>query len=393
MMPMKIPFSRVVCDGNELAYMKEVLVSGWLTTARKSIELEAKFAALTGGAYACAVSSCTAALHLALEAAGVGPGSRVFVPTMTFTASAEIVRYLNGDPVFLDVEYGTCLLTPELLREAISRYPDVKNAVIVHYGGQAAKMVIAGGGGILDICRKNGIRVIEDAAHAFPSRLEGRMIGSFGDATCFSFYGNKTITTGEGGMLVTDDERLWARAKLMRLHGIDRDAWERYTADKPSWEYDITAPGFKYNLPDINAAIGLAQLERAEDMRRERERCALFYLSALKDVEGLDLPIVHVGAAEHAWHLFPVVIRPEAKVDRNRCIEKLAECGIGASVHYKPLHRMTYYRDAYSLDPRDFPTAERIWRGCLSLPIYPTLKPEELDYICSILQKILRGEL
>ena len=263
----RIPFSRVVCDGNELAYVKEVLESGWLTTASKAQAFEEKFAEAVGARHAIAVNSCTAALHLGLEAMGVGPGDKVLVPTMTFTASAEVVRYLGADPVFLDVEYGSSLITPEIVAEAIDRHPDAKALIVVHFAGQPARMLSQDGPGILEICRQRGVRVLEDAAHAFPARCGGRMVGGLGDATCFSFYANKTITTGEGGMLTTDDEAIAARARVMRLHGIDRDVWSRFTAAKPSWEYDVIAPGYKYNMPDINAAIGLAQLERARLMR------------------------------------------------------------------------------------------------------------------------------
>jgi dTDP-4-amino-4,6-dideoxygalactose transaminase len=386
----KVPFCKVACDGREEEYVIEVLRSGWLTTAGKTLEFERRFAEEVGARFACAVNSCTAALHLALEAMGVGPGHRVFVPTMTFTATAEVVRYLGADPVFLDVEYGTSLLTASIVEDAIRRYPDVKVLMPVHFGGQAAEMTRTDGSGILDLCGRHGVRVLEDAAHAFPCRWNGRMVGTFGDATCFSFYANKTITTGEGGMLVTDDEDLYRRVKIMRLHGIDRDVWNRFTSDLPSWEYDVVAPGYKYNLPDLAAAIGLAQLERAEEFRRERERCSRFYLRELADVQGLDLPAVRVPAADHAWHLFPIVLRPDSPVPRNRFIEVLAEKGIGASVHYKPLHRMTYYRQRYGLRAADFPNAERIWQGCVSLPIYPTLSDEDLSYVCETIKKVIQ---
>jgi len=313
---MNIPFAKVDCSGHELAYLTEVLQSGWLTTAGKCAEFEKRFAEAVGAKYACAVNSCTAALHLAVEALGIGPGDQVFVPTLTFTASAEVIRYMGADPVFLDVEYGTCLLTPEILEAAIQAHPGVKALMLVHFGGQAAEMgslqsaVAVSSGeeevldqgqlpaangqrqtGILDLCRRHGIRVIEDAAHAFPTRHNGRMIGIFGDVTCFSFYANKTITTGEGGMLCTDDEAIYTRVKCMRLHGINRDIWDRFTSQKADWEYDVIAPGFKYNLPDIAAAIGLAQLERAEEFRRERQRCAEHYDQHLVGVKGIDLPV------------------------------------------------------------------------------------------------------
>lgn len=389
----RIPFARVACDGNELEYVKEVLASGWLTTASKTLEFERRFKQTVGGRFACAVNSCTAALHLALEAVGIGPGDRVFVPTMTFTATAEVLRYLGADPVFLDVEYGTCLLTPELIEEAIRKQPGAKAIVVVHFGGQAAPMVSTDvRGGILEVCRRHGLKVIEDAAHAFPTRLGGRMVGSFGDVTCCSFYANKTITTGEGGMLVTDDEGIYDRARLMRLHGIDRDIWDRFTATTASWEYDVVAPGFKYNLPDLAAAIGLAQLERAENFRQERQRCAESYYEGLTGLEGLDLPTCVGPPEDHSWHLFWIVLNEKSRVERNRFIELMAEAGIGTSVHYKPLHRMTYYRNRYGLHAEDFPNAERHWRGCVSLPVYPSLMSRELEYVCATVRRILRGD-
>jgi dTDP-4-amino-4,6-dideoxygalactose transaminase len=236
------------------------------------------------------------------------------------------------------------------------------------------------------------VKVVEDAAHAFPARCGDRMVGRLGDAACFSFYANKTITTGEGGMLTTDDEAVAARARVMRLHGIDRDVWDRFTAAKPSWEYDVVAPGFKYNMPDINAAIGLAQLERAAAMRDGRQRVAARYFERLAGLRALDLPLVRVPPEDHAWHLFVVVVRPASPVGRDRLIELLAERGVGTSVTYKPLHRMTYYRERYGLDPRAFPQAERIWGGCLALPIYPGLTDEEVDYVCDCLWDLLGVE-
>ena len=243
--------------------------------------------------HAVAVNSCTAALHLALEAIGVKPGDHVFVPTMTFTASAEVVRYLNAHPVFIDVEYGTSLLTPGILFERRSRrIPERKDLIVVHYGGQAAPDVRPGRrkGYPRDLPRTR-VRIVEDAAHAFPTKVGDSMVGTIGDATCFSFYANKTITTGEGGMLTTNDDGIAQRAKTMRLHGIDRAVWDRFTSVKPSWEYDVVAPGYKYNMADINAAIGLAQLEKASEFHKERLRCAKYYLDALAGLPDLDLPV------------------------------------------------------------------------------------------------------
>jgi len=385
-----IPFAKINCDGNEWKYVQEVLESGWLTTAGKSQAFEQRFSETVGSKFACAVNSCTAALHLGLDALGVGPGDKVLVPTMTFTSSAEVVRYLGADPVFTDVAYPSCLVEPENLQQSIELHPGIKVFIPVHFGGLPAPLLSNGNRGLLDICRENGIRILEDAAHAFPTKCGDRMVGQIGDVTCFSFYANKTITTGEGGMLTTNDDAIARRVRLMRLHGIDRDVWDRFTASKPSWEYDVVAPGFKYNMPDLAAAIGLAQLERAESLRQGRERCAMFYFENLSNIKCIDLPQKPEKMSDHSWHLFPIILKPDSPVSRNQFIELMSEKGIGMSVHYKPLHRMTYYRDRYHLKPQDFPNAERVWRGCASLPIYPDLSNDDLEYICSVVEEILQ---
>ncbi len=389
---MHIPFSKVPLAGNEAAYINEVLSSGWLTTSSKAFKFEELFARFIGAKYACAVNSGTAALHLAVEALGIAEDDKVLVPSLTFTATAEVIRYRGADPVFTDVDYRTGLLTSEILKEAILQNPNLKAIMLVHYGGQAPVMTTPEGNGIIDICRLHNISIIEDAAHAFPTKFNDKYIGSFGNITCFSFYANKTITTGEGGMLVTNNEKTYNRVKTMRLHGINRDIWTRFTDKKASWEYDVVAPGYKYNMPDVNAAIGLAQLEKAEYFREQRQRCALHYqreLSELQDV--LDLPVCKGPAEHHAWHLFPVIIKPRGTVTRNEFIEQMSRKGIGTSVHYKPLHRMTYYKETYQLNPADFPNTEKIWNGTVSLPIYPGLSDNELDYICHVIKKILHS--
>lgn len=379
-----IPFAKVYIGENEHKYIKEVLDSGWLTTASKTMEFERKFREHVGAKYACAVNSCTAALHLGIDALGIQPGQKVFVPSMTFTASAEIIRYMQGDPVFIDTEYGTNLISPDILKCSILNHPGVRYLVVVHYGGQAAQMEE-----LVSICKENNIKILEDAAHAFPSKLNGKMIGSFGDITCFSFYANKTITTGEGGMLVTDDENLYKRIKIMRLHGINRDVWDRFSSKVPTWEYDVVEAGYKYNMPDINAAIGLGQLEQAEQFRSERQKVAEYYYAHLADLKCIDLPVCNVPFGDHAWHLYPIVIKDNAKISRNEFIEKMSEAGIGTSVHYKPLHQMTYYKEMYKLSPADFPNAEKTWKGNVSLPIYSFMKEEQLSYICKTIKEIL----
>jgi len=381
---MNIPFAKVVCDGNELKYIREVVESGWLTTAGKCFDFERKFGAEVGGRFAIAVNSATAALHLALEAIGIGSGDEVIVPTLTFTASAEVVRYLGADPVFVDVEYGSGLITAQAIEVAISQHPRIRAVMVVHFAGQAANMP-----DIMALCQPRGIKVVEDAAHAFPTRIGDRTIGSFGDVTCFSFYANKTITTGEGGMLVTNNEALAHRARIMRLHGIDRDVWSRFTAARPSWEYDVVAPGYKYNLPDLAAAVGLAQLERAHEYRVLRQKIGTHYLDSFAGLPSVDLPLLHCSPEEHSWHFFWLVLHPDAKVGRDAFIEGLINQGIGFSVHYKPLHRMTYYRDRYKLAAADFPNAERHWLGCISLPLFPSMTSNEVEYVVECVRKLL----
>lgn len=386
----RIPFARISCDGNELAYLREVLESGWLTTASKAQAFEEHFRSEVGAQHALAVNSCTSALHLALEALGIQAGDQVFVPTLTFTATAEVIRYVQADPVVLDIEPGTGLLSPEALDRAAEQYPRARAVIVVHYAGQAARMFdTADRSGLVEVCRRRKLFLIEDAAHAFPARRDGRIVGAIGDITCFSFYANKTITTGEGGMITTENPDWAARMKVMRLHGIDRDVWARFTTNKPSWEYDVVAPGFKYNLSDIQAAIGLAQLERAEELRKRREILALRYLTRLSTIEHLELPAIEVAPEDHAWHLFPIVVRPAARYDRNTLIKALADRGIGTSVHYKPIHRLTYYRERYGLTAAAYPNAEHFWSGCLALPLFPSLREDEQEFVCESLHDLL----
>ena len=385
---LKIPFARVDCSGNEAKYTSEVLSSGWLTTASKAKLLEENVRDFIGCKHAMAVNSCTSGLHLALDALGVKQGDKVFVPSFTFTSSAEVIRYMGADPVVLDVDYETAGLSPKILEAAIAKHPDVKVLIGVHFGGLAMNM--SGIDGILAICKSADIKIVEDAAHAFPALHNGQYVGTFGDVTCFSFYANKTMTTGEGGMVTTNNDEIAARIKLMRLHGIDRDVWDRFTSKKVTWEYDVIAPGFKYNMPDLNAAVGLAQFERLEQMHEARVSCATRYFSQLSDVVGIELPYVPEVISDHSWHLFPIRVLPESGTDRNSLIRTLNERGIGTSVHYKPIHQLKYYRERYDLSPENFPSSESIWVSTLSLPIYNLLTEAQLDYVCDSIREAIR---
>jgi dTDP-4-amino-4,6-dideoxygalactose transaminase len=298
---------------------------------------------------------------------------------------------MGADPIIVDVEYASGLLQPSGLAEALAKHPKAKGVIAVHFAGHPAELVNDTNSGILDICRKYGIFLIEDAAHSFPTRLKGKQIGSFGDATCFSFYANKTITTGEGGMLTTNDPELFKRTKLMRLHGIDRDVWDRFTNRKASWEYDVVAPGFKYNLPDLNAAVGLAQLERVEDLRAARQKCAAVYLNRLGQHELLDVIHPKVPMEDHAWHLFPIYLKSGVTLSRNEVIDRINARGIATSVHYKPLHRLKYYRETYNLQETDYPVAERMWKSCLTLPLFAGLTDDEVNYVCDTVLEVVAG--
>ncbi|MFH6987194.1 DegT/DnrJ/EryC1/StrS family aminotransferase [Flavobacterium collinsii] len=380
----KIPFSKIFIGESERKYLNEVLDSGWLTTAGKTLEFEKKFADFVGAKYACAVNSCTAALHLGIDALGIKAGDKVLIPSMTFAATGEVVRYIGAEIIPIDTEYRTNLITPEILIDAIEKHDNIKLLIVVHYGGQAAQMEE-----LIDICNRHDIKIMEDAAHAFPTRNNGKMIGTFGDITCFSFYANKTITTGEGGMLVTDDENIYKRVKTMRLHGINRDIWDRFTSKTPSWEYDVIDAGYKYNMPDLAAAIGLGQLEKAELFRSERQKAVEFYYENLKGLSMIDLPICNGKLEDHAWHLFPIVLNEKSGISRNEFIEKMSEQGVGTSVHYKPIHQLTYYKERYNLVKEDYPNAQLTWLGNVSLPLYPYMTTEELQYIVDTIKNIL----
>lgn len=385
-----IPYAKVDCAGNELSYVEEVLKSGWLTTGAKTALLEKKVKDFLGCQHALAVNSCTSALHLALDAANVKAGDKVFVPSLTFTASAEVIRYMGADPVVLDVDENTNGLNAAIIAKAISDFPDVKAIILVHFGGLGLPLAPSQSDGILEICKNNNIVIIEDAAHALPTKIDNTLVGNFGDITCFSFYANKTMTTGEGGMVVTNSDDIAKRIKLMRLHGIDRDVWNRYTTSGASWEYDVVAPGFKYNMPDINAAVGLAQFERLEEMHAERVRCAQRYFANLSDYPEIILPSKPNQISDHSWHLFPIRIADTQRFSRNDTIEKLSELGIGTSVHYKPIHQLSYYKERYNLSAADFPNAEQVWQSTISLPIYNLLTDSEIDYICDSVKNVVK---
>lgn len=378
-------FAEPTIGDAEIQSVVETLSSGWLTTGPKAQQFEEEFAAAVGASHALAVNSATSGLHLALDAIGVGPGDKVITSPFTFTASAEVMRYLGADPVFADIDPLTFNVDPYAIEAVYAEHRrDVKALMPVHIAGQACDM-----DPIIQFGEKNGLRIVEDAAHAFPANYNGRSIGSLGDVTVFSFYATKTITTGEGGMVTTEDADFAERIRTMRLHGIDRAVFDRYQSDRPKWYYEIIAPGFKYNMPDLCAAIGLAQLRQAESFRKRREEIASAYSAGFADLP-MRTPKVSNPQDVHAWHLYIILLELEQlSIGRDRFIEELASEGIGTSVHFIPLHLHPYWRDRYQLRPEDFPVALDTYRRCVSLPIYPRMSDEDVERVIETVRTVL----
>ena len=377
----RIPFHRPSMGDREIAAAIEVLGSGWLTTGPKAKELEAAFAERLGVRHALAVSSGTAALHLALEAMGVGPGDEVVIPTYTFTACGEVCAYLGARPVLTDVGEDGLLSAAELEPHVTSA---TRVVMPVHFAGQAADV---------DALRSAAptARIVEDAAHALPSSVNGKPTGRLGDAAAFSFYATKTMTTGgEGGMLVTDDDAVSRRAEVMRLHGISADAWNRYGAGG-SWEYEVHEAGFKYNLTDLAAAIGIVQLGRLDELAAARAAIAARYDAALVDNEFVVAPPRRDGDT-HAWHLYAVRLNlPAMSIGRADVIKQLEEAGIGTSVHFIPLHLHPYYQQRFGYSRGDFPVAEGLFERSISLPIWPGMTEQQIDRVATTLLEICEG--
>jgi len=376
-----LPFALPDVDDTEIAEVAAVIRSGWLTSGAKVAQFEKEFAAFVGARYAVAVNSCTAAMHLALEAIGLQDGDEVIVPTYTFAATAEVVRYFGARPVLVDIDPATLCVDPARVEAAIS--PRTRAIIPVHFAGLAAEM-----DDIRAVAARHGLKVIEDAAHAFPTKYTGRMVGSISDFTCFSFYATKTLTTGEGGMICTDHEEWAARCRMMSLHGISRDAWKRYTAEG-SWFYEVVAPGYKYNLTDVAAAMGLAQLHKADRMRERRARIAARYTAAFRDMPELEPAPEAPAGGQHAWHLYALRLNLDSlAIDRARLFEELRARKIGSSVHFIPLHLHPYYRDTYGYKPEDFPVALREYQREVSLPIYSKMTDDDVQYVIDAVREI-----
>ena len=388
--PAFLPFALPDIGEEEIAEVVRCLRSGWITTGPMARQFENDFAQFIGGGVeAVSVNSATAGLHLALEALGIGPGDRVLTTPYTFTATAEVVRYLGAEPVFADIDPRTFNLDPAAAAEVLKCEPAVKAIIPVHFAGQSCEMDALG-----KLAATAGIHVVEDAAHALPATWKGAVIGALPTAaTVFSFYATKTITTGEGGMIVSRNKDLLARARTMRLHGINRDVFDRYQSKTPAWYYEVVAPGFKYNMPDIAAAMGVHQLRKAGQFRQRRAAIAAAYTVAFADLP-LRRPVVVHADELHAWHLYVIQLDLQAlRIGRDRFIELLAERGIGTSVHFIPLHLHPYWRDRYGFRPGDFPQALQAYERAVSLPIYTRLTDDDVNRIIETVRDVLLANL
>lgn len=365
-----LPFALPDISEEEIAAVADTLRSGWITTGQRTKDFEARFAAAVGAPHAVMLNSCTAALHLALEAVGLRAGDEVVVPTLTFAASAEVVRYFDARPVLVDVRPSDHNLSPAAFEAAIT--PRTRAVIPVHFAGVPCDM-----DEIAAIARARGIAVIADSAHCFPGAYRGRNVGTLADITCFSFYATKTITTAEGGAAVTANPEWAERMRIMALHGISRDAWKRYTAEG-SWYYEVVAPGYKYNLTDVASALGLGQLARAQAMRERRAAIAAAYDAAFGGLEAFELTRPAADRS-HSHHLYVLKVRDGASpIGRDALVQRLKERGIGTSVHFIPLHLHPYYRERYGLAPEDLPVALDLYRRSLSLPIYSRMSDADV---------------
>ena len=377
-----VPFHRAMLGEDEIKAVTEVLESGWLTTGPRVKQFESAFASAVTAENAIAVSSCSAALHLALAAIDLKMDDEVILPTMTFASTGEVVLYFGAKPVLIDCAPNSFHMDPKLIERQIT--PRTRAIIPVHYSGYAADM-----DSILHLARRHNLKVIEDAAHAFPSSYKCAPVGTLGDITCFSFYATKTLTTGEGGMITTQDRSLAERMRILSLHGISRDAWKRYTAEG-TWQYDIQDLGFKYNLTDLQAAIGLVQLEKSERMRQLRAALAERYTGELGSFEGFSIPKIpsHV---EHAWHLYVIHVDNRVlSIGRDQVIQELKQRGIGTSVHFIPLHLHSLYQQRLGYREGMFPVAEEHFAGAISLPLFPGMNETEQSRVLQALQDIAR---
>jgi perosamine synthetase len=371
-----IPFHKPFQDESEVNEVIDTIRSGWWTTGPKTKKFENEFKSYLGCSNSLAVSSWTAAAHLALEAIGLKPGDEVIVPAMTFTSTAEIVCYFGAVPVIVDVQRDTFNIDPVQVEKAITN--KTKAIIPVHFGGQPCDL-----DELTDLAASNNIKIVEDAAHALPAVYKGRKIGTISDVTCFSFYATKTLATGEGGMICTEDEGIAKRCSIMRLHGINSDAWKRYTSEG-SWYYEVIAPGYKYNFTDIQAGLGLAQLKKIELLHRLRKEISEKYDSGFETNALIRTHKIRKDR-NSAYHLYPIEIEiAKMTIDRARFVNELKDSGVGASVHFIPLYRHPFYRDTFKLKADNYPNSESIYSRIISLPIWPGMSDYQIEKVIGV---------
>ncbi len=386
--PDLLPFALPDIGQEEIDEVVDCLRSGWLTTGSKTKALEEEFASYIGAPFALGVCSGTAALHLALDAIGLREGEFVITTPFTFTATAEVVRYFGAHPLFADIDPRTMNIDPTVVAEvadnAIRDGKRVRAILPVHFAGLSCAL-----DAIHRTANKYAMKIVEDAAHAFPAKYGGKNVGTLGDLTAFSFYVTKPLATGEGGMVTTANEEYARRIKTMRLHGINRDIWDRYSASTPNWYYEVVAPGYKYNFTDIAAAIGIHQLRKADRFRARREEIANMYSEAFRDLPVLLPPWPREGDV-HSWHLYVLrLCLDRLQIDRNRFIELMADRGIGTSVHFIPLHLHPYWKEKYGFHPEDFPASLETFQRCVSLPIYTRMTDDNVGRVIEAVTDIL----
>jgi len=374
---MNIPFAPPYITEDEINVVREVLKSGWLSMGHKTSEFESKFAEYVGSRYAVATNSCTAALFLSLKVLGIKEDDEIITTPFTFAATANVIVHCGAKPVFVDIDEKTYNIDADKLAESIT--DKTKAIIVVHYGGQPADMKKT-----MKIAREHNLKLIEDAAHAAGAEYEkDRKVGSLGNLTCFSFYPTKPITTGEGGMITLNDDEPGEKLRVLRLHGMSRDAWKRYL-QKDNWYYEITEAGYKFNPPDIASAIGIAQLKKLDWMNERRKEVAEYYDEHL---QGLDVVLPHIEPyVKSSYHLYPIRL---INYDRNEFIKKMGEGGVATSVHFIPLHLMPFYQREYGYKKGDFPVAEKVFESIVSLPIYPQLTERQLEYILKNIKEML----
>jgi dTDP-4-amino-4,6-dideoxygalactose transaminase len=369
----EIPFHKPYITEDEIEGVVDSLRSGWWTMGPKTVQFENNFGQYVGSPHNVAFNSCTAALHLALKAIDLKAGDEVLIPDMTFTATGEVVCYFGARPVIVDVDRETLTLDVSQLEKAITK--KTKAVIPVHFAGQPCDM-----DEILALAGRHKLAVIEDAAHALPAWYKGRKIGGIGDITCFSFYATKTLATGEGGMATTENDSWADRMRVMRLHGISKDAWNRYSSEG-SWYYEVVDAGYKYNMTDVQAALGLAQLKKLEWMWEQRKNIAAAYTKGFADSGLIETPVVKSDRVS-AWHLYVIRLRLEAlTIDRNKFIDELKQQGVSTSVHFIPLHRHPFYRETFGYSGTQFPTSEHEFERILSLPIYPGMSDSDVGQV------------